>query len=537
MSELNEERPEWYERLRTDDAFPGRTFAPEAMDRIERRARAGEYRWRRFRWRIGAACAAACVIALAAWFVAAGPLRQGDASVLRIATPNSPAVTGPGEPAPTASSTVESHLAFQVKGIVEALAEPRTAAASVFVAKPGEYYWIADTSGQDYAQIVAGNGAEGWVPVWYLTDDPGRAGSIERLAEPYVMLVDKPITYRLYPDEPVPGGLELSSGKVVQVVGTYGDDWLEIEALAYDNSPHLENKWIRGEEVVAYDESRAREGYASSGAKLYDIDGKVKQALPEGTTFFIKGDIGGRYWILMQGGVSGYIDKADFKPNPFAARKTSSIVKYLKGDVMVHTGPGPNGAYSPFVALPTETYSIGETRDGYVQITDGAGQTGWIPEWYATDEESGHRVSRFDDPYVRIVDKPVKYRMYPGEQTPSGFELWAGKVVQVVGRYENWLEINVVTYDSPYAENKWVREDELIPYEDNMANEGYTGMQDVPLYDEDGKETQKITPITYVYIEGEQGDRYRIIAAGGISGYIDKEDFVPNPFSFKVVDQ
>lgn len=532
MSELNEERPEWYERLRTDDAFPGRTFTPEAMDRIESLAGTRWSRPRSWRLRIGVVGAAACVIALAAWFAAAGPLGSGDNAV----PSGLPEVTGPSEPVPTASSTTESHFVFQVKGNAEALAEPRSAAAAVFVAKPGEYYWIADTSGQDYAQIVAGNGAEGWVPVWYLTDDPNRAGSVERVAEPYVMLVDKPFKYRLYPGEETPSGFELWSGKVVQVVGIYGDDWLEIETLSYD-SPHMENKWVRKDEVTPYDKSKAMEGYASSGAKLYDIDGNVKQTLSEGTSFFIKGDIGGRYWILLQGGVSGYIDKADFKPNPFAARETSGNAKYLKGDVMVHVGPGPNGSYSPFVALPSETYSIGETRDGYVQITDGAGQAGWIPEWYSTNEESGHRVSQFDDPYVMIVDKPVKYRMYPGEQTPSGFELWAGKVVQVVGRYEHWLEINVVTYDSPYMENKWVRDDELVPYEDNMANEGYLGFQDVPLYDENGKVTQKITPITTVYIEGEQGDRYRIIAAGGISGYIDKKDFVPNPFSIQFIDQ
>lgn len=339
MSELREERPEWYERLRTDDAFPGRTFTPEAMDRIERRVRAGESRWRRLRWRIGAAGAAACAVALAAWFVLAGPLRQGEPvdGGLRSATPNTPAVTEPVESVSPSSSTT-----------------------------------------------------------WGVGPIP----------------------------DPIP----------------------------------------------------------SSGVK-------------------------------------------------------QSNVKYLKGDVMVHVEPGPNGAYSPFVALPTETYSIGETRDGYVQITNGAGQTGWIPEWYSTDEASGHRIVNFADPYVMIVDKPVKYRLYPGEQTPSGFELWAGKVVQVVGRYEDWLEINVVTYDSPYMENKWVRQDELIPYEDNMANEGYVGLQEAPLYDENGKVTQKITPITNVYIEGEQGDRYRIIAAGGISGYIDKKDFVPNPFSFRVIDQ
>lgn len=541
MSEPRAGRPEWYERLRTDDSFPGRTFTSEKIAQIERIAFSGKAVTKARRLRIGAmAGAAVCVIGLAIWFVAIGPIAGSGGTSDRAAITSQ----GPGgtEPAPTPSAAPREHRIF-LKGPAHALPVPN-AAYSVFEATTSESYELLDAGG-DYIQIKGELGS-GWIPMWYSNGGEAATSTVQSVQMPYSMIVDKPGAYRLYPDEPNPSNSELWTGKVVQVVGTYGNEWLEINVVTYD-SPNSANKWVRKDELIPYDAGEAREGLAYPPAKsavtLYNMSGEAQQELPPLTPVYIKGEQGDRYWILAAGGISGYMDKADFSPDPFSVPSTerpsssASNTKYLKGNVIVHAEPGPNGSYSPFVALTTGTYSIGETRDGYIRITDRSGQTGWIPQWYSMDEEKGPRVENVIDPYEMIVDKPVKYRMYPDEPTPSGFELWEGKVVQVVGKYGDWLEINVVTYDSPYMENKWVRKDELIPYEESKAKEGFVFASDAMLYDENGVAQQVLPVLTNVFIEGEQGDRYKIIAGGGISGYLKKMDFVANPFSIKVVDQ
>jgi hypothetical protein len=228
-------------------------------------------------------------------------------------------------------------------------------------------------------------------------------------------------------------------------------------------------------------------------------------------------------------------------PTPSA---TTDATVFVKGAVQALIDPQPFVSNAPFVALPNEAYRLGETSGNYVQISylNDIEIAGWIPSWYLVksgENDPGDRIEQLEQPYEMIVDKPVKYRIYPGEIEPSGFELWEGKVVQVVAKYADWLEINVVTYDSPYVENKWVRQDELIPYEASKAKEGYVQVQGATLYDEQGNKTENIPGLTNVYIEGELGDRYRVTASGGRSGYMDKSAFVPNPipFSLTIVDQ
>lgn len=530
MNEPREGRPGWYERLRTDDAFPGPTFTADHKGKIEQRALSGEKPSRRLSLRYGMV---ACVIVLALAFVA---MRQFGAIGDKGLAP----AGGDPEPIPTASvmpiSKVE--LVSTLKGFVNALPEPVAYSGFVFEANRTELYNIGEIDGE-YIQITGKEGT-GWIPKWYVKDESTTA-LIEPILKPEYLIVDKPVTYRMYPEQPKPTGFELRPGQVVKVLNKY-EGWVDVQVMTYD-SAYWDNKWVREDELHPYDDGMAKEGYLNSEIVLYDEGRQYDQTLPEGTIVLIQGEKDGRYLILATGGVSGYIDKAKFSPNPFLAQtkrheEEAKPKFYLKGPARALPESQPYANHVIFEGNTTDTYTVAETAADFSKIVDKEGQSGWIPSWYLVGpDDNGVREQTLAEPYVMLVDKPVTYRLYPDEPTPTGFELWSGKVVQVVGTYgDDWLEINVVTYDSPYMENKWVRKDELIPYDAGKAKEGYIGTAGAQISGEEGGQ-QELPLLTRVYIEREEGDRYWVTAGGGAAGYLNKADFAPNPFNIKVVDQ
>ncbi len=152
-------------------------------------------------------------------------------------------------------------------------------------------------------------------------------------------------------------------------------------------------------------------------------------------------------------------------------------------------------------------------------------KSGWASVWYFTDEAKD---IRFGDPHELIVLQPVTFSYYPNEEDPYGFELATGKVVQVIKRYNDWVSVRAIIHDPGYPGDIWIKRDHLIAYDENMASEGILVLGS-KVYDEAGrvKEDKSGFPVT---ITGEQGDKYKFEAAGGKTGYIFKEDFVPNPF-------
>lgn len=331
MSEHNEGRPDWYERLRSDSEFPGSTFTGEKMNQIERRALSGEAARRGISMRVITPVLIVCVVAFAIGLVVGGP--QADnwkpAEVLVLET-KAPYPSESTEPVPTASSMPSASdvpepspsstyvaQVYRLKAPVRAQPESQPYASRVsFEGNTTDTYYIEESAG-DHVKLIDPYGNAGWVPRWYIVGESPTNDRVQEIAEPYPMIVDKPVTYRLYPDEPTPSGFELWAGKVVNVVRTYGDDWLEIEIITYD-SPYLENKWLRKDELIPYEASKAREGYTSHLAILYDENGRELQSLPLITYVYINGEQGDRYWVTAGGGISGYIDKTDFIPDPFS---------------------------------------------------------------------------------------------------------------------------------------------------------------------------------------------------------------------------
>ncbi len=310
--------PEWVERLQSDCAYPGRRFTADKIAQIERTALSGQAVSTIRRLRIGVLGATACAIGLAIWLVAGGPFtgNEGTPDVAAIASP------GPGntEPTPAPSSEPNAHRIF-LKGPAHALPVPDKASGySVFEADASESYELLDTRG-DYIQIKGELGS-GWIPTWYSNGGEATTSSVQPIDDPYSMIVDMPVKYRLFPEESAPSGFELWKGKVVQVVSKYGDEWVEINVVTYD-SPSGGNKWVRLDELIPYEESKAKEGFVfAPDAMLYGEKGEELQLLPVLTNVYIEGEQGSRYKVIAGGGIRGYLEKIDFIADPFTINVT-----------------------------------------------------------------------------------------------------------------------------------------------------------------------------------------------------------------------
>lgn len=220
---------------------------------------------------------------------------------------------------------------------------------------------------------------------------------------------------------------------------------------------------------------------------------------------------------------------------------TSALQLYsLKSEVEVLEQPEAyTSVPSLFVAHPGPYYMVKDRRNGFVQVTNVVSSqwpaTGWIPEWYLRTDEASAQAEEVE-PYQLIVASPAAFRLYPDEPQPSGFELEPGKVVQVTARYGDWMRVNIVTYDSPYAGDKWVPASALEPWDPEKAKEGLL-RAGAKVYTEDGREKEAPPALEPIQLGGEATDgRYWIGAPGGYAGLIDKADFMPGPF-VKVVNQ
>ena len=211
----------------------------------------------------------------------------------------------------------------------------------------------------------------------------------------------------------------------------------------------------------------------------------------------------------------------------------------LKSEVEVLPQPE---AYTAMPALFTaqlgRQYGVRSHNNGFAQIVDllssQSTAIGWIPEWYLQTDPATPQ-SEAVEPYNMIVATPIAFRLYPGEPQPSGFELEPGKVVQVTAKYDDWMRVNIMTYDSPYNGDKWVPISALEPWDPAKAKEGILRPGAV-VYNEKGEIQDGPPAINPIFIDGEIEDRYRIGAPGGYSGFINRSDFSPGPF-LKVIDQ
>ncbi|MBO9598568.1 MAG: hypothetical protein J7559_12230 [Cohnella sp.] len=308
-------RPEWAERLKSDRAFPGRTFTADRIARIERIALSGESGKRVWRPRLGAMGAAACAAALTVWFVAGGPFQTvgGNSDRSAIGSPR----PGGTEPTPSSSSASKAHRIY-LKGPAHALPMPRNNVAyTVFEATTSESYEVLDVRGE-YIQIKGSLGS-GWIPSWYSNGGESTTSTVRRVGTPYSMIVDKPVAYRIYPGQSEPSGERLEQGRVVQVIAKF-EEWVEINVIDYDFFIQSENKWIRADELIPYEDGKAKEGYVPGGSMYDETGASIIEDRSLASFVFITGEQGDRYEVTTKGPLQAFIDKKAFVPDPFSLK-------------------------------------------------------------------------------------------------------------------------------------------------------------------------------------------------------------------------
>jgi len=209
----------------------------------------------------------------------------------------------------------------------------------------------------------------------------------------------------------------------------------------------------------------------------------------------------------------------------------------LRGNAEAAMGRG-FGNLPAFTADPESEYAVTEIRGTYVKIkpvsgaasAEGEAAEGWVPAWYLLLHEDDAPFELPAEPYLMIVADPAAVRAYPGDPRAFGSRLEPGKVVRVTGKYEDWLRVDFITYDSPYGGDAWVPAAVLAPYDPALAREGYL-REGAAVYEESGAVKDGTTNPVMIAPEPEADGRYRIDSIGGYTGLIDKDDFVPNPFA------
>lgn len=211
---------------------------------------------------------------------------------------------------------------------------------------------------------------------------------------------------------------------------------------------------------------------------------------------------------------------------------------YLKGDVTVVSEPVAFGDEETDTTVNSEKpVTVLEKRNGFVKI----GEKRWIPEWYLNKDADKRlkevRLSQFlterpvvtVEPYYGVIATGVNFSLYPGEPKPSGGVLKYGRVVQVIRDYQDWVCVNVFSYDGrKYAGDKWVPKQNVGVYDSSGVQEGLLKEQvealsptGTPAYLSRGGK---------IVIEGETDGLYRIRSTTGFTAKIHKSDFLPNPF-------
>ncbi|NGQ97011.1 hypothetical protein G3578_17755 [Brevibacillus sp. SYP-B805] len=198
----------------------------------------------------------------------------------------------------------------------------------------------------------------------------------------------------------------------------------------------------------------------------------------------------------------------------------------LKGSVSVVSRPEAYSAEEPvFTADAGGSYTVTAVQAPFVQISD-AGRTGWIPAWYLAHNEE--KVTALP-PEKMLVKEPAAFFRFPAHDAPAGYVLEPGTVVRVTGAFGDWVQADITMYAEPMVGEKWIAKEHLTAYDPALAREGRL-RRDAVRYDENGAPVNESHRDFPVRIIGERAEMYQIIAPGGISGYIKKSDFVPDPF-------
>jgi hypothetical protein len=217
------------------------------------------------------------------------------------------------------------------------------------------------------------------------------------------------------------------------------------------------------------------------------------------------------------------------QPTPTADPKPLEGDYYVLGETGAYAEPNGWTMHKPeYPVKPGVPLKVMDSVNGFALVEQEGSRLGWVNDWYLTEDKEESAVTTVT-PYLMLVMNPVAFRLSPMEGVPAGFKLGAGKAVRIFKEYREWVCVEIATYDQPYGGEFWLRKSELMDWNPGLAKEGIL-REGADVRDNEGDPIQ-LGSLSSVSIEEVLEDgRYRIRAAGGFVGFIQAQDFIPNPF-------
>jgi hypothetical protein len=175
-----------------------------------------------------------------------------------------------------------------------------------FTIKANESVLLLQLEGE-FAKVKY-NDTFGWIPAWYLSDE---AQDIN-FPPPFLLLAKEKANLSLYPlgNIAYDRNYYLQEGKIVKVMAEF-NAWYLVDFLRYDN-PEYDLLWINKDKTIAYDVTKAKEGYLKEGATLYSKEGVITDEIIEGYVIITSKE-NDLYKVNGAGGQNGYVKKSDFE--------------------------------------------------------------------------------------------------------------------------------------------------------------------------------------------------------------------------------
>lgn len=217
------------------------------------------------------------------------------------------------------------------------------------------------------------------------------------------------------------------------------------------------------------------------------------------------------------------------KPTPTKEQKPLEGDYYVLGETGAYAEPNGWTMHKPEYAVkPGVPLKVMDSVNGFALVEQEGNRLGWVNDWYLNRDKEESAVAAVT-PYLMLVMDPVAFRLSPMEGVPSGFKLGVGKVVRIYKEYQEWVCIEISTYDQPYGGEFWLRKSELSDWDPGLAKEGIL-REGADVRDNEGDPLQLGSLSSVIIEEVLEDGRYRIGAAGGFVGYIQAQDFIANPF-------
>ncbi|HEY3316179.1 MAG TPA: hypothetical protein VGL40_12990 [Bacillota bacterium] len=161
--------------------------------------------------------------------------------------------------------------------------------------------------------MIQQGGLKGWIPTWYLSDDPT---PVKELQSEGLVLADEASIY-LYPDGPAVG--ELPGGKVLKPFKEW-NDWVQVRITVY-SVPGVQTAWIMRKMLTTPNQVEPKEGYLYQGTEAFQgefdqITGTKPDVLTHPLPVWITEQKGGYLRVSAAGGWIAWVKKDSFRLTP-----------------------------------------------------------------------------------------------------------------------------------------------------------------------------------------------------------------------------